>query len=125
LDKLQKFVGEDMPEIKKIDLKSSSSTQIIIGSPSGEDWKLTSNPSFVTVMIEGKHLAAEIHSLKVSSDMGRTWISLMESNGGDSSFRLSGQFKMGDFNQVLISVSSNENFHGSFKIDSIQVCEWW
>jgi len=123
--KIQKLINEDRFEIRKLDLVSKSSTQIIIGSQSGEQWEVVSNPSFVTLEIQGKNVTGGIHSLKVSSDLGVTWISLMETNGNDSSFRLSGQFKMGNFKKYLVSISSNKNLSLDFKINSIQVCEWW
>jgi hypothetical protein len=124
-NKVQKLVNKSERKIQWLDSKSKWSNQVIIGSQNAEYWKISSYASFITIDIHAQSVVGSMNSLKVSSDKGVNWISLMEINPSKSFFRLMGQFRVGDFQRVLISISAKEKFHSDFMINSIQVCEWW
>jgi hypothetical protein len=124
VNKIEKILGKNSPKIGKFDLGSVSTGHLVIGSQIGEQWKINPRAKYISLMVNGKNSPDAIDSLNVSIDSGVTWNSLMETIPTDASFRLSAQFKMGHFGRVMISVSSNENYSRSFRIDSIRVCEW-
>jgi hypothetical protein len=125
VNRIEKILGKNSPKIGRFDLGSVSTSHLLIGSQIGKQWKINSRASYISLVINGKNSPDAINSLSVSTDAGLTWNSLMETIPTDSSFRLSAQFKMGNFERVMISISSNEDYSRSFRIESIQVCEWW
>ena len=125
LAKIERILGENSPKIGRFEIDSASTSNLVIGSQTGEQWKINSRASYTSVSVHGKNAPDAINSLSVSTDSGVTWNSLMETNPTNSSFRLSAQFKMGHFERVMISISANQDYPRNFKIDSIRVCEWW